>query len=418
MNLDSTIDFDLKKFFQWWSSELAFLVPESLRKRLRERQGFVIFSPASQGFLVSLLDDEQNLQLQQRIDLNQPESFQQLIQQNPTFEKAEWVLRLPAEQALQKLIYLPAAAQENLQQVVGFELDRYTPFKPEQVYFAALPLGNTDYAQIRLLLIVVPRTSLDEQLSYLAALGVQPQRVDYASTLTDFPQTLNTYNLLPERFRQHASKLSQSLHWLVTTLVMLLMMALLVWPVWQEGQAVDALKTRIKLLEKQNRIVDAQQNEIDAVHAETKKLIDIKQQSPALIAVLNELSRLLNDETWLTHLHFSDVSMQIQGQSPAASALISTLEGSEFFSNVSFVSPLTQDKTTGRERFQISMTITMPLIENNLDQTKASDEEKDPDDSPTADQDVPEDDSVEGIEEQNIPENDSVDGAEEDNADE
>jgi general secretion pathway protein L len=80
-----------------------------------------------------------------------------------------------------------------------------------------------------------------------------------------------------------------------------------------------------------------------------------------LLAVLNELSHLLNDETWLTHMHFADNQLQIQGQSPAASTLISTLEASDFFSSVSFVSPLTQDKTTGRERFQISMTVTAPV---------------------------------------------------------
>jgi general secretion pathway protein L len=178
--------------------------------------------------------------------------------------------------------------------------------------------------------------------------------------------------LLPARFWQQTSKLSQSLQWLMGIVVLVLTCAVLVWPVWQESQAVDNLKARIKQLEKQNRIVDEQQSEIDAVHAETQKLIDIKTQSPALLAVLNELSHLLNDETWLTHMHFADNQLQIQGQSPAASTLISTLEASDHFSNVSFVSPLTQDKTTGRERFQISMTVTAP-VKNPDDEASPTD---------------------------------------------
>jgi general secretion pathway protein L len=259
------------------------------------------------------------------------------------------------------LIYLPAAAQENLYQVVSFELDRYTPFNAEQVYFTLLPLGQTEHQQIRALLIAVPKPQLDRQLIILEALGIQPHRVDYAPALSEFPQSQGAYNLLPARFRQQTSKLSQSIQWLTGTLLLLLSCAVLVWPVLQEGQAVDSLKARIKQLEKQNRIVDEQQTEIDAIHAETQKLIDIKSSSPALLAVLNELSHLLNDETWLTHMHFADNQLQIQGQSPAASTLISTLEASDFFSSVSFVSPLTQDKTTGRERFQISMTVTAPV---------------------------------------------------------
>ncbi|MCQ8105038.1 PilN domain-containing protein [Methylomonas sp. SURF-2] len=360
MNLDTTIDFDVKKFFNWWSGELAFLVPKGLRQRLRQRHGSAVFTPTAQGFEVRLVDDEENLILQCHIDLNQTNSFQQLKTQYPALEKADFVLRLPTELALHKLLYLPMAAQENLRQVVGFELDRYTPFNAEQVYFALVPLGATEYAQLRVLLIAAPKLGVDEALTNLTLLGAKPHKVDYAPVAAEFSHVHNAYNLLPERFRHQESGWSRSLQWLPGVGLALLMLAAMALPVWREGQAVDSLQTRIRQLQKQNRVVDEQQGEIDALRLETQKLIDIKQQSPALLAVLNELSRLLNEDTWLTNLHFSENQMQIQGQSPAASALISMLESSDFFSAVSFVSPLTQDKTTGRERFQISMTVSMP----------------------------------------------------------
>lgn len=370
MNLNTTIDIDVKKFFQWWGRELVFLVPQIFRQRLREHHGSVILVPVGQGFELSLLDDSGQTLIKRIIDAGQADGFQQLKSQQQTLNKVEIVLRLSAEQALYKLIYLPAAAQENLQQVVSFELDRYTPFKAEQVYFTLLPLGQTEHQQLRVLLIAVPKTGLDRHLASLETLGIQPHRVDYAPVLSNFPQSHGAYNLLPARFRQQTSKLSQSIQWLTAILVLLLSCAVLVWPVWQEGQAVENLKVRIKQLEKQNRIVDAQQTEIDAIRAETQKLIDIKNNSPALLAVLNELSHMLNDETWLTHMHFADNQLQIQGQSPAASTLISTLEASEYFSGVSFVSPLTQDKTTGRERFQISMTVTAPVAKQTEEDTQ------------------------------------------------
>lgn len=369
MKLDTTINFDVKKFFNWWGGELAFLVPKRLRQRLRERHGSVVFTPIAQGFDVTFRDDDEKIIVQRSVDLNRANGFQQLKDQHPALEKADFVLRLPAEQALQKPLYLPVAAQENLRQVVGFELDRYTPFNAEQVYFTLVSLGTTEYTQLRVLLIAVPKLAMDEALSNLALLGVRPHKVDYAPVVIDFPQLRDAYNLLPERFRHQNSTWNQSLHWLLGAGLVLLMLAVMVLPVWQEGQAVESLQARIKQLQKQNRIVDEQQSEIDALRVETQKLIDIKQQSPALLAVLNELSRLLNDDTWLTNLHFSDNQMQVQGQSPAASALIGTLEGSDFFSNVNFVSPLTQDKTSGRERFQISMAVNMPVAQLDTDVT-------------------------------------------------
>ena len=88
---------------------------------------------------------------------------------------------------------------------------------------------------------------------------------------------------------------------------------------------------------------------------ETKRLIKIKDKSPALTGLINRLSQLIPNDTWLTHFKFNDDHLQIQGQSPSASVLISVLEASPLFSNARFVSPLTQDKRTGMERFQIRM---------------------------------------------------------------
>lgn len=375
MNLDTTIAIDLKGFFQWWGRELAFLAPKSLRQRLRDHYGRLVFTLSEQGFDAVFFDDDGKVIAQQSLESTGTQNFQTLKTQYPTIEKAEIVLRLAKDQALCKLIYLPGAAQENLQQVVGFELDRYTPFNAGQVYYTAVLQGKTDQGQIKVLLIVAPTTGLDQQLAALEKLGVQPHKIDYAPALIDFPQLDNAYNLLPERYQQRSSTLSQSLSWLVGSLSILLALAAMIWPVWMEGQAVDSLKSRIQQLEKQTKVVDNQQMEIDALRAETQKLIDTKHQAPSLLAALNELSQLLKEDTWLTHLQFTDKRMQIQGQSPAASALISLLEGSEYFSNVSFVSPLTQDKTTGRERFQISMDVSTPIVTPEEDESAAEGEE-------------------------------------------
>lgn len=361
MNLQTTIDFDLKRFFQWWGRELAFLVPNRLKTLLSDSSGVLIFSAAGSDFDVHFRGPTELLASKSwRLDSKLPDSYQLLKAQNPDFEKAECLLRLSDTQALKKIVYLPAAAQENLQQVVGFELDRYTPFKAEQVYFAAVPLGKTEYGQIEVLLVFTPKALLDEQLTKLHGLGVQPVRVDYRQASPDYPAAAPSYNLLPERYRPNGNKLAQATHWLLNGLLLILSLAVLVWPVWQEGQAVETLKNQIKTLEKETRVIEEQQHEIDALRQQTQRLIDIKTQSPSLVAVLNELSSMLKDDTWLTHFQYTEKRLQIQGQSPAASSLIGLLEGSGFFSNVSFVSPLTQDKATGRERFQISMDVSVP----------------------------------------------------------
>jgi general secretion pathway protein L len=362
MNLQTTIDFDLKGFFQWWGRELAFLIPKKIRALLSDRSGNLVFTAANSGFNVCFFRDAATEPAFNRhLDSGDQSAYQKLKEQNSDIEKADCILRLTDAQAVKKVLYLPAAAQENLQQVVGFELDRYTPFKAEQVYFTVAPMGKTEQGQLQILLALTPQILLDEQLACLNGWGVQPGRVDYQSVNHDFPQLAGQYNLLPERYRSGSGKLAQSVHWLLSGILAILLLAVLIYPVWQEQQAVDLLKAQIKSLENETRIVDEQQLEIDALRDETQRLIGIKDQTPEMASVLNELSHLLKDDTWLTHLQYSENHMQIQGQSPTASALIGLLEASPLFSKVSFVSPLTQDKTTGLERFQISMDVSAKL---------------------------------------------------------
>ncbi len=365
MNLQSTIDLDLKGFFQWWCRELSFLIPKKIRLLISERQSSLIFTAEEHGFNVCFHRDStfEEPEFNGHLDLADPIGYQNLKNQHADIEKAECILHLTATQAISKSIFLPEAALENLQQVVSFELDRYTPFKPEQVYFTALPQGKTGQGQVQVLLVLTPQTVLDELLMQLNTLGVHPGRIEYRQLNAAYPQLAGQYNLLPDRYRPDTDKLQRAIPWVLNGLLFILLMAVLVYPVWQEKQTVDILKTQIKALEKETRIVDEQQLEIDALSEETQKLITIKNQAPELVAVLNELTHLLKDDTWLTNLQYSDKHMQIQGQSPMASALIGVLEESPFFSKVSFVSPLTQDKTTGMERFQISMDVIAILPE-------------------------------------------------------
>ncbi|WP_157199165.1 hypothetical protein [Methylomonas koyamae] len=137
--------------------------PETL---LSDRSGVALFRPDANGFRIefhreSAAEDAAVWQL----DANAADAYRNLKHLNPELDKAECLLRLNPGQALQKRLFLPAAAQENLQQVVGFELDRYTPFSADQVYYAAIVLGKTEFGQIEVLLVLTPKPLLDDYLA-------------------------------------------------------------------------------------------------------------------------------------------------------------------------------------------------------------------------------------------------------------
>ncbi|MGZ5030509.1 MAG: PilN domain-containing protein [Methylobacter sp.] len=355
-NLNSTIDLDVKKFFRWWLRELDFLVPEKVRQLVHEKQGFIIVRPENDRLALTYVLNEK-IEPLVKLERNAAgiEQYKALRAKDERLAKADVILRLTGNEAIQKELALPAAVKENLSQVVAYELDRYTPFKAEQVYFAVkLMEGEHEPGQIRAMLVLTPRETLDALYEFIRAMDVSPLFVDYEATPNDLEQRYDTYNLLPESLREKPAAAPRLIYTGLIAGILLMLGAALMLPVWFENQTVNTLQEKIDAIEKDVKEVKAMQLEIDAMIEETRLLIAEKNAAPTIVDMLNTLSMLIKDDTWLSYAQYADKNLQIQGESPSASALIGVLEDSKLFANARFVSPVTQDRVTGQERFQIT----------------------------------------------------------------
>ncbi|MGZ4997712.1 MAG: PilN domain-containing protein [Methylobacter sp.] len=355
-NLNSTIDLDVKKFFRWWLRELDFLVPEKVRQLVHEKQGFIIVRPENDRLALTYVLNEK-IEPLVKLERNAAgiEQYKALRAKDERLAKADVILRLTGNEASQKELALPAAVKENLSQVVAYELDRYTPFKAEQVYFAVkLMEGEHEPGQIRAMLVLTPRETLDALYEFIRAMDVSPLFVDYEATPNDLEQRYDTYNLLPESLREKPAAAPRLIYTGLIAGILLMLGAALMLPVWFENQTVNTLQEKIDAIEKDVKEVKAMQLEIDAMIEETRLLIAEKNAAPTIVDMLNTLSMLIKDDTWLSYAQYANKNLQIQGESPSASALIGVLEDSKLFANARFVSPVTQDRVTGQERFQIT----------------------------------------------------------------
>ncbi len=70
--------------------------------------------------------------------------------------------------------------------------------------------------------------------------------------------------------------------------------------------------------------------------------------------LLDDMTRIIPDDTWVNRVDFSDGEIQLQGQSGAAAGLIGLIEASPTFHNARFRSPVTQIARTSQERFHLS----------------------------------------------------------------
>jgi general secretion pathway protein L len=359
-NLNSAIDIDFKKFFRWWKRELSFLVPAKIKELVSDKRGYLIVRPDGNQFAISYWYEWRDEPLL-KVDKDEQgiTKYQELVASDERLQKADLILRLTRKYAIQKELSLPVAAKENLYQVVTYELSRYSPFSTEHAYYAvkALDVIN-EPGQIRVVLILTAREVLDTFYRDLKTFGMMPKFADYEDIPNDLEDNTEPYNLLPEWLRVRPDNTAQLTHTLLAGMVGLLFTAMLAVPVWFEYRAVNELQEKIATIEKDAKSTKALQAEVDALMDETQQLIDKKMEKPPVVAVLDTLSRLIKDDTWLAYAQYAGGQLQIQGESPAASTLISVLESSDVFANAKFVSPVTRDNVSKLERFQITVDIT------------------------------------------------------------
>jgi hypothetical protein len=127
----------LRSFWRWWSGELIELLPENLQKAIAQRQQKLYVEVDNDKLLLSL----GNHAAQREVLRLAPDAANAEDEDIPR-EVQQTILLLPDDKILAKRISLPAAAEENLREVLGFEMDLHTPFEASEVYFDFTVVGR------------------------------------------------------------------------------------------------------------------------------------------------------------------------------------------------------------------------------------------------------------------------------------
>ena len=346
-------------FWRWWRDEITALIPPSLRRRVAWGRGRLILVMAGDSAANLVLDGIGGATALADLDLA-PERLagvRHVIAQHARTpgRVAPVALRLPAEVALRTTMALPLAAQANLDQVVSFELDRRTPFKSDQVYYARRLLRRDAAArQLLLELTVVPREVVEESLALAGRLDLAPNHVDVAGAEPGAPPS---GNLLPRRSPPLAARIPGLTIAALAGITLLLAATALLMPLYQAHRTVAALAAELADSKRQADESLALQKEIDAELQEAGFLGARKRQAPVGSAILDILTRLLPDDTWLTDLSINGGEVQLTGYAASASAVLGFVDQTKPFSNAAFRSPVTQDQKLEREQFNIGARI-------------------------------------------------------------
>lgn len=258
---------------------------------------------------------------------------------------------LPAAQVLRKEIVLPLAAAGSLAETVGFDLGRQTPFTASQAYYGQRVVReDLVNKRVHVLLGVVPKAGVDEIHARLTEWSAPPQAIVIDDELAGGGDCLD---LLPHRLRPRSGRtgLWAGLAMAGTTLA--LASVLLVIPLWQKREVVIALHPVVVKAQQQAEAVDGLKREQERRLAEHAFPIEHKLAVPSRVALLDEITRILPDNTWLQQLDIRGTEVSMQGNTLASAGLIGLFEKSALIENASFKSPLVKVRG-GEERFQLA----------------------------------------------------------------
>ncbi len=357
----------LPKFFSWWARELLACLPARWRNLLAERSEPILIEKQDRTLVLRRQSGSHLAELGQ-VNLEAPPE-----QQKAEFERIYQSMDDPnlrvfycisSNNTLRRSLTLPAATEDNLRQVLTFEMDRQTPFKSEQVYFDYHIAGRDPRNRnVQVELIVVPRGQLDGDLALLAGSGIALDGVD--CWIEAAGEGRLEVNLLPPEHRARR----RNLRLLVNLILAAAVLGLLIFVMAQ------SLSNRETALAAMRAEVEKEQDEAKQVMAARKKLADTvtsanflnlkKRESPVMVALLSDLTKRLPDDTFLERLNVDEKGkIEITGQSNDASKLIDSLKQSEILDNPNFQGTIQPDPRTKKERFNLVVEFKKPASKN------------------------------------------------------
>lgn len=333
----------LSSAFAWWLAALAAGLPAGVRRALRVARTRLIVDLDGDEARVGRLSGERREDLG-RYRLDRPAGGAIDLDDGD----ADVIVRLPAQAGLRRKVEVPLAAAESLGEALGYEIERQTPFRAEQVRFAYRELARDETAGVITVdLLVVPREQLRKALDAAARLGLTPT----AMTAGSGDDAL-AFNLLPARPRQAApTSQKTTLLWAVGVACLVLALAT---PFFRLELARRDAAHRLAAAEATARPLLAEHARVgDRVEA-LQRLIRRGNADAPMVVLLDELTQLLPDDVSLSQLAIRKDGIELHGTAASAAGVVSRLDGSGRYEAIAFRSPLVRDPLTGLERFHIA----------------------------------------------------------------
>jgi general secretion pathway protein L len=334
----------IENFFNWWGRQMAdLLLPVTARFVARVPDALLIMlDPALPGHVRLLHRRGARVIPDKTIPASgDTETWRRALGRG----RGELVVLALAAPLLLRRVVLPLAAEPNLDRVLGYEMDRLTPFAAADVFYTHKVLTrDRSKGQVCAELAVIPRTWVGDLVDRLTDAGASPAWLE-APGPDGIPRQIPLSHEAPARAARGLTRLG----WIVCAV---LAAAIVAVPPIRQSMALGEVEAQIELLRPRVEQAEALRTRIAANTSGAGQIAAARRDATAVLRILALLTDLLPDDTWLTGLRLNGHKATLEGVSATATKLIGALAAEPTLKNPAFAAPVVRSPS-GADIFTI-----------------------------------------------------------------
>lgn len=317
----------LRECVQWWRDRMTEILPAALSLKARKTIRLEV-SPDG------MLDPADVAACREEF----PASRSRWL---PQPRMPEIALVLPEGGILARDVTLPRVAAGNAARTIGYDLDRLTPFRQDDVLWSVQRKPGAERGEQAIFrLLVAPRFLVSSALDTLAHAGITPTCISMDSA-AETPLTIPL------------GKTAQKSH-PVRRVLGFCAAVLVAAPFISQQITLFRLNHAITALNDGRAQAEDIRRRITAFTAAPAALAREEQRIGSPLHIIGTLTDALPDGTFLTALHIHERHVTMEGESAQATRLIGVLEHDAAFSDAAFSGPVTRSENKQMDVFTIN----------------------------------------------------------------
>jgi general secretion pathway protein L len=328
MDMETAIQW-LLHGWRWWIDELMAMLPPEWRERLTRRSHIVAEINKSGSLVYRNQENNQPLAVKPRGPIK---------------------FLMPADQVLTREIELPLLPMSDIKRMIALDIDRLSPFRPEQIYFdAEIVARDQENGRQQVALGILPRATIAKFLDFARENNLQPAAMGMTASAGAVAPNFDFLAAMRDAQGGDAAQRRSLYWWGAAAALLVLNLALLTY---RDSSRLDELRQTVEAQQAPVKVALRTRDKVDRETARRAELLDRKQKSSPL-PVLDAVTQAMPMDAWVSRFEWNGRTVHVRGQKKTSNDILARLEASPALRNARSLANETRNDSAANQQFDM-----------------------------------------------------------------